>query len=60
MFTNVDDDLDQFAYIGNVCLFIGFCSSMFFLLVINEPELVKSSKKVYDKYFTIAHDEVDE
>jgi len=53
MFTHVDSDNDQFAYIANICCVLGLLSSVFFVITINEPKLIRDSKAKFDKYFMI-------
>lgn len=37
----------------------GVLAAIFFMLVVNEPDLVHRSKMIYDKYFLLVPDEVD-
>ena len=37
----------------------GLISAVSFMLIVNEPDLVKRSKYIYDKYFLIVEDEPD-
>lgn len=38
---------------------LGTISAIYFMLIVNEPDLVKRSKYIYDKYFLIVEDQVD-
>ena len=49
MFQYVEDDLDQFSYMANICLVLGAMTSILFLVVINEPTLIAESKAVWEK-----------
>jgi len=59
MFTHVEEESVQFAYLSNICVVIGAIACMFFAFTINEPKLVQESKQIYDKYFMIEQDEVN-
>ena len=38
---------------------LGTVSAIYFMLVVNEPDLVTRSKYIYDKYFLIVEDQLD-
>ena len=51
MFTEVENEIDQFSYMANIIIVLGCFSFLIFAMIINEVKLVKSSKEEYDKYF---------
>lgn len=53
MFTSLDNELDQFAYLAIICIVLGCFAFMCFTFLINEVKLVQESKEEYDKYFMI-------
>ena len=59
MFTHIESDNDQFAYIANICCFMGLITSTYFMFTINEPKLVEDSKRKYDSYFMIQAEDPD-
>jgi len=58
MFSYVKDNNDQFSYMSWVCIAFGIMAFVFFVLIINEPYLVDTSKEIYDKFFMIKQDDV--
>ena len=54
MFEYVEDDLDQFAYLADVCLVMGAMTSGLFLLKIDEPVLVRKSKAKWESQWGFA------
>jgi Na+/melibiose symporter-like transporter len=59
IFKNVVNNEDQFSLIANISMAFGLISAVSFMLIVNEPNLVKRSKYIYDKYFLIVEDEPD-
>lgn len=51
MFVYVDDDLDQFAIMLNICLSLGIVTTILMMCAINEPKLIRESKQVWDDRF---------
>jgi len=59
MFTNVDNEVDQFSYLSNICIVLGGFSCLAFATIINEVKLVKASKEKFDEYFMIENDTIN-
>jgi Na+/melibiose symporter-like transporter len=51
MFVYIDDDLDQFATMLNICLVLGIVTTILMMCAINEPKLIRESKEVWDERF---------
>ena len=50
MFVYIDDDLDQFAIMMNICIVLGLITTILFMCVINEPKLIADSREIWNKH----------